>query len=394
MKVLVVTFEYPPYAGGIATYALTVAESLARLACDVRVLAPAYPGSEALDAGLASATVRMPVGHGTRELVRFVPGLLHVRAQLARFRPDVALLASDLAHGIGAVACSARGVPFVPVVHGSEIAKHFPPRTAKQRLQAIWLRRAYREATRIICVSAYVRGLMERAGFDPKRLAVVHNGVEDRLVEERADPARETDLRRRHGIGDRRAVLTFARLTPRKGQDVMIRALGAVLERHPDACYVVAGTGDDEARLRALAAETGVERAVVFTGRVPEEDKVALLDLCEAYVLPSREEDQRVEGLGIALLEAAARGKPLVAGRHGGVPEVVEDGANGFLVDPSDPAGLAGRVGELLDDPARARAMGAAARAIVRERFLASRMAEACRAVLAEAAEAGRPPSV
>jgi len=390
MKVLVVTFEYPPYAGGIATYTLTVAEALARLACEVRVLAPAYRGSAALDAGLASTTVRMPVGHGTNELVRFVPGLVHLHAELARFRPDVALLASDLAHGIGAVACSARAVPFVTVVHGSEIAKHFPARTPKQRLQAIWLRRAYRSATGVICVSAYVKGLMERAGFGAERIAVVHNGVEDRLVEERADASREADLRRRHGIGSRKVVLTFARLTPRKGQDLMIRALADVLARHPDACYVVAGTGDDEARLRALAGELGVGGAVVFTGRVAEEDKVALLDLCDAYVLPSREEDQRVEGLGIALLEAAARARPLVAGRHGGVPEVVEDGTNGYLVDPADPRGLADRVAELLDDPARARAMGAAARAIVRERFLASRMAEACRDRLAAAVASAR----
>jgi phosphatidylinositol alpha-1,6-mannosyltransferase len=390
MKVLLVTFEYPPYSGGIATYALTVAEGLARLGCDVHVLAPAYPGSEALDAGLASTTVRMPVGHGTKELVRFVPGLLRLRAELARFRPDVALLASDLAHGVGAVASSGRGVPFVPVVHGSEIAKHFPARTAKQRVQAVWLRRAYRTAAGVICVSGYVKDLMVRAGFDPDRLAVVHNGVEDRLVEAPNDPAREAQLRERHGIGNRRVMLTFARLTPRKGQDLMIRALGAVRVRHPDVCYVVAGTGDDESRLRALAVREGAEGSVVFAGRVAEEDKAALLDLCDVYVLPSREEDQRVEGLGIALLEAAARARPLVAGRHGGVPEVVEHGSNGYLVDPADLEELASRVTGLLDDPARARAMGASGRAMVRERFLASRMAEEYRARLAAAAATKR----
>ncbi len=386
MKVLLVTFEYPPYVGGIATYALTVAEGLASLGCDVHVLAPAYPGSEEFDGGLASTTVRIPVGHGTKELIRFVPGLLHLRAELARFRPDVALLASDLAHGIGAVACSARGVPFVPVVHGSEIAKHFPPRTLKRRIQAVWLRRAYVRSAEVICVSAYVKGLMEKAGFDPAHLAVLHNGVEDDLVEKSEDPAREAELRRRYGIGDRKVVLTFARLTPRKGQDVMIRALGAVLARHPDVCYVIAGTGDDEDRLRTLAVREGVEASVVFAGRVTGEDKTALLDLCDVYVLSSREEDQRVEGLGIALLEASARAKPLVAGRHGGVPEIVESGSNGYLVDPTDPGDLGRRVAELLDDPVRARAMGAAGRTVVRERFLASRMAGAYRARLAAAA--------
>jgi phosphatidyl-myo-inositol dimannoside synthase len=389
MKVLVVTFEYPPFSGGIATAAVTVAEGLARLGCQVRVLAPAYPGCEALDATLASTTVRMRVGHGTRELVRFLPGFLHLSRELSRSRPDVALLASDLAHGIGAAACGARGVPYVPVVHGSEIAKHFPPRTFKQRVQAVGLRRAYARADRVVCVSAYVRGLMEEAGFDPARLSVIRNGVADALADAPRDRARERVLRSRLGIGDRPVVLTFARLTPRKGQDVVIRSLPAVLERHPGACYVVAGTGGDRARLERLAAESGVAGAVVMAGRIPEEDKVALLDLCDVYVLASREEEQRVEGLGIALLEAAARGKPLVAGRHGGVPEIVEHGASGWLVDPLDPADVAVRVGDLLSDAEGAARMGRAAREMVSGRFLARTMAGEYQALLAEVA-AGR----
>jgi phosphatidylinositol alpha-1,6-mannosyltransferase len=384
MKVLLVSFEYPPFSGGIATAAVTVAEGLAHLGCAVRVLAPAYPGSEALDRTLAAATVRMRVGHGRHELVRFLPGAAHLFREISRFHPDVALLASDLAHGIGAVACGARGVPYVPVVHGSEIAKHFPPRTLKQRAQAVFLRAAYARAHRVVCVSAYVRGLMEEAGFDPRRLAVIRNGVAGALADLPRDAARERSLRSRLGIDDRRVVLTFARLTPRKGQDTVIRALPAILARHPQACYVVAGTGDDAGRLQRLAEEVGVADAVVMAGRIPEEDKVALLDLSDVYVLPSREEAQRVEGLGIALLEAAARARPLVAGRHGGVPEIVEHGRCGWLVDPLDASDVAVRVGDLLADPEGAARMGRAARDVVASRFLARTMAEEYRALLAE----------
>ncbi len=389
MKILVVTFEYPPFSGGIATAAVTVAEGLAHTGCLVRVLAPSYPGCEALDRTLASTTVRIPVGHGKRELVRFLPGFAYLFREISRFRPDVALLASDLAHGVGAVACRARSVPYVPVVHGSEITKHFPPRTLKQRLQALPLRSAYARAERVVCVSAYVRGLMEEAGFDPARLSVIRNGVADALADAPRDPARERSLRTRLGIGDRRVILTFARLTPRKGQDVVIRALPAVLQEHPRACYVMAGTGKDGARLERLAYEAGVADAVVMTGRIPEEDKVTLLDLCDVYVLPSREEAQRVEGLGIALLEAAARAKPLVAGRHGGVPEIVEHGVSGWLVDPLDAPDVAARVGSLLADAEGAARMGRAARALVSERFLARMMAGEYRVLLSEVA-AGR----
>lgn len=379
MKVLLVTFEYPPFAGGIATYAQTVAETLVKKECTVRVLAPWYPGCEALDATLASQTVRMGVGHGSWELIRFAPGLAHLYAQLRSFKPDCVLLASDLAHGIGAVACASSGVPFVPVVHGSEVAKHFPASTWKQRLQAVGLGYAYRKADRVVCVSGYVKGLMEDAGFPGDRLEVIHNGIGNHLVDTPRDPERERGLRHRYGLGDRKVLLTFARLTPRKGQDMMIRALGEVLRRHPGACYLVAGTGDDGVRLRDLATEAGVSDAVVFTGEVPEEDKIPLLDLADVYVLPSRSDGKRVEGLGIALLEAAARGKPLVAGRHGGVPEVVTHGHNGFLVDPMDPEDLGTHVARLLGDAGMARSFGDSGREMVRTRFLADGMAEGYR---------------
>ena len=386
MKVLVVTFEYPPFAGGIATYALTLAESLVARDCRVRVLAPWYPGSEALDATLASETVRMGVGHGTMELVRFAPGLFHLVRQIRAFAPDGVLLASDLAHGIGAVACAVLGVSFVPVVHGSEVAKHFPPRTAKQRLQGVALGYAYRRADRVVCVSGYVKDLMVAAGFAAERIQVIHNGIDAALLDAPRDPVREAALRARYGVGKGPVLLTFARLTPRKGQDTVFRALPGLRTRFPGLRYLVAGKGDDGGRLQALAATLGVEDAVVFAGEVPEEDKVALLDVCDAYVLASREEGQRVEGLGIALLEAAARGKALVAGRHGGVPEVVEDGVNGFLVDPLDPEDVGRRLAQVLADPEAARRMGEAGRERVRTRFLAGVMASAYRDLFGELA--------
>ena len=382
MRVLVVTFEYPPFAGGIATLTQTLAETLARLDCRVRVLAPWYAGAAEMDAGLASETVRMGVGHGSMELVRFLPGLAHLVRQIHAFSPDAVVLASDLAHGLGAAACASMGVPFVPVVHGSEVAKHFPARTLKQRLQAMALAYAYRRADAVVCVSHYVKDLMVAAGFPEERLKVIHNGIGRALLDASREPGREEDLRRRYGIGDGPVLLTFARLTPRKGQDTVVRALPTLRARHPGLRYVVAGTGDDGERLRSLASETGVADVVVFAGEVPEVDKISLLDLCDIYVLASRAEGQRLEGLGIALLEAAARGKPLVAGRHGGVPEVVEHEGNGFLVDPLSPNEVAGRIGALLDDPSRARSMGAAGADRVREHFLAEGMARSYREIL------------
>ena len=119
MRVLIFTFEFAPYSGGIARYTHEVATGLSRLGCDVFVLAPSYGFGEELDTTEPFTTARMAVRHGGTELFRFVPGFVSLRRAIGRFSPDIVLLTSDLAHGIGAVVCARKGLPFVPVVHGS-----------------------------------------------------------------------------------------------------------------------------------------------------------------------------------------------------------------------------------------------------------------------------------
>jgi phosphatidylinositol alpha-1,6-mannosyltransferase len=384
VKVLAFTFEFLPFSGGIATYTDSIAGGLAELGCRVRVLAPHYPGFEGEDRERSYETVRMEVAHGRRELWRFLPGWRALRGQLEEFGPDVALLTSDLAHGIGGIACPRRSVPYLPVVHGSEVAKHFPPRTAKQYLQSVWLRKAYSGADAVLCVSEYVRGLMTAGGFSGDRLQVVHNGIDKRLLSTPVSSEDVEGFRRRLGLEGKKVLLTLARLVERKGQAEMVRAMPEVLARHPQVRYLVAGTGENAPALEGLVRGMGLEEHVLLLGEVPDRDKLPLLDLCDLYVLPSRREGQRVEGLGIALLEAAARGKPLLAGSHGGIPEIISDGENGFLVDARRPHELAQAVIRVFDDPKLAGELGSAARRTVEERFLAGRMAEGTLEVIRE----------
>lgn len=368
------TFEFAPFAGGIATYSHQMAAGLARLGCRVRVLAPSYLEGGWDDGAQVYETVRMDVEHGGPELMRFVTGAKALTRQIEDFGPDVALLTSDLAHGVGGWICRRKKVPYVAVVHGSEIKKHFPPRSMKRWLQSLWLRSAYERAGAVFCVSGFVKELMLEAGFDPETLAVIHNGVDDAVVETPRNEERIAALRAGYRLEDKRVALTIARLVARKGQAAMIRAMSEILAHDAQIRYVVAGDGEDAARLRQTAQEAGVEEAVVFAGKIPEEDKVSWIDLCDVYVLASSGDGERVEGLGIALLEAAARGKPLVGGHHGGVPEIIDDGVNGYLVDPARPAALARAVIDVLESPSRARALGEASLAKLRQSFLASRM--------------------
>jgi glycosyltransferase involved in cell wall biosynthesis len=159
--------------------------------------------------------------------------------------------------------------------------------------------------------------------------------------------------------------LVFAgRLVPEKGLGLLIDSLPALLERAPAATLTVAGDGplrrDLETRVRGL----GLESCVTFVGEQQPHEVTALIDGAMAVVVPSR-----VEGFGLVALEAALRGRPVVATRAGGLPEVVRDGATGLLVAPGDAGALASAVARLIGDPALAARLGAAARVHARATF-------------------------
>lgn len=156
------------------------------------------------------------------------------------------------------------------------------------------------------------------------------------------------DLVARYGIGGKRVLLTVGRLAEKeryKGFDEVLR----VLPRLPaDVVYVIAGGGNDEARLRHVAAEQGVAERVVFTGTFAEEEKPDLYNLADIYAMPSRG-----EGFGFVFLEALASGVRVIGSKHDGGREALLEGELGILVDPSNPAEIEAAIRELLDRPER-----------------------------------------
>jgi phosphatidylinositol alpha-1,6-mannosyltransferase len=171
-------------------------------------------------------------------------------------------------------------------------------------------------------------------------------------------------VRRRHGLVDRPVIVCVSRLVPRKGQDVLIRALPAIRRRVPDAALLCVGGGPYRDTLERLARENGVADAVVLTGSVPWEELPAHYDAGDVFAMPcrTRRAGLEVEGLGIVFLEASATGLPVVAGRSGGSPDAVLDGTTGHLVDGTSVAEVADAVAGLLQEPDRARRMGVAGR--------------------------------
>jgi phosphatidylinositol alpha-1,6-mannosyltransferase len=229
------------------------------------------------------------------------------------------------------------------------------------------LRRIGAHTDVLTTISRFTRDRLA-AAFGPwAALEVLRSGVDTEVF--RPDPAARRELRRRYRLGDAPVVGCVSRLVPRKGQDALIRALPRIRGRVPGARLLLVGGGPDEPRLRRLAAACEVADAVLFAGRVPAGELPAQHAVSDVFALPCRTHGGGldVEGLGIAALEAAASGRPVVIGNSGGAPETVRDGQTGHVVPGRELAVLADTVARLLADPDRASAMGAAGRSWMRQ---------------------------
>jgi glycosyltransferase involved in cell wall biosynthesis len=210
----------------------------------------------------------------------------------------------------------------------------------------------------------------EVLGWPADKVEVIPNGV----AADRFREVRDPELRRALAAGaDDVVFLTVARLDPQKGLDVLLRAAGSVA----GARFVIAGEGPERSTLEALAADLGLGEQVVFLGH--RVDVPALLAASDGFVLPSR-----FEGTPIALLEAMAAGKPVVASAIPGTDELVVDGATGLLTPPGDPDRLAAALSRLVADRDLRARLGGAARDRVDTNFSAAECAERVYAVYEE----------
>jgi phosphatidyl-myo-inositol dimannoside synthase len=211
-------------------------------------------------------------------------------------------------------------------------------------------------------VSRYTRSRFASAFGPETALEHLPPGVDtDRF---RPDPASRAELRARYGLGQRPTVVCLSRLVPRKGQDMLIQALPSIRQRVDGAALVIVGGGPYLAALRRLAVRHGVSDHVTFTGGVPATELPAHHAMADVFAMPCRTRGAGldVEGLGIVFLEASATGVPVIAGCSGGAPETVRHNKTGLVVNGRSMNQVADAVAEILADPDRASAMGAAGR--------------------------------
>ncbi len=325
MKVLLISPSYQPVLGGLQTVTHQVALALMKSGHEVRVVTNRYPralpGQEFLD---GVSVQRWPFFDSLSEAMRrgrmdlalagaYYNPLTTVRLNrlVASFRPDVVNLHFPEPR-LASVLNARRHHAFRLVVslHGDDIERWFRAGLSDVRPEASQfgvVREMLRSADAVTACSRY---LLDRASvLEPSifgKAMVIHNGVE---------PSRF--LKRDAHRHARPYVFAYGRHTHKKGFDLLLKAFAPVAQRFSEIDLIVAGSGEETEDLRRLRSELGLDQRVVFYGRANPEEVVRLLNGCRLVAIPSREEP-----FGIVAVEALMSGRPIVATRVGGLPEV------------------------------------------------------------------------
>lgn len=374
MRLLVLTELFLPTKGGTAIWAAEVYQRLGGK--EIHIVTADVPGSAEIDAVHPNTIHRLDFGR-TRWLR---PESLLVYARLMarslwlavshRFEAIHALRA--LPEGFVALAVGRLTLrPVVIYAHGEELTTW--GRGAKYRAMRTVLRRC----DRVIANSEFTHSQLVDLGVLPERIALISPGVD---VQHFRPGLPCGDLRASLGLDvKQKLILSVGRLTRRKGFDQVIRTLPGLLRSGLDVHYAVIGVGEDQTYLTDLAERINVARRVHLLGHVNAEDLPRWFNACDVFAMPNRDINGDTEGFGMVFMEAAACGKPCIAGTAGGTGAAVLDGETGCRIDSARVEDVEHALAHMLEEAKDAAEIGAKALARARREFSWESVAEKTR---------------
>lgn len=365
LKTLLVTNDYPPIVSGISTVFYHVWRYLP--ADKNIILAPRVEGSSAFDKKDDLNITRYPFFSKKNVLYKLINNLLMFMYILS-FIPKVEGIhcGQILSSGVcGLLFKKLFKTPYFLWVYGGE--------TTPVYVNSVWsqllIKKILDNASIIITNSKFTSREFIEYGLSHEKVVEIIPGVDYEIFKPFPKPS---DLVEEYKLQGKKVVLTVSRLTERKGHDIVLKALPAVLESYPNLSYIIVGDGPCKTKLKRLCQKLNLNSVVTFVGFITDEGLVKYYNLCDIFVMPNREisdSTDSVEGFGITFIEANACNKPVIGGRSGGAIEAVDDGVTGFLVDPLNEKELSQKIIYLLHNEKSARKMGKNGRERVEKEF-------------------------
>jgi len=360
-KILLVTNDLGPRAGGIESFVLSLVERVPK-GCLI-IYTSTQKGSAPFDAQLLErfgavvirdrAKILLPTPRVNHRAVKILKQYQIKTVWFGAAAP-LALMAKQLR--------TSGATNIVALSHGHEIW------WAKIPILKQLLRKIIKDVDHLGYLGQFTKGEIVKASNQIDKFVQIAPGIDtDHFMPKSA----RADLIKKYRLEDRRVIVSVGRLVHRKGQDKLIESLPKILQSFPNAVLLLVGEGPIKQMLKNTAKQLGATNQVIFAGRVQHIDLPDYICLGEVFAMPvrSRFAGLEVEGLGIVYLEASACGLPVIVGNSGGATDAVIDGVTGLLVNGSDTDQIADAVCKLLTDQSRAKAMGLAGRGWVIENW-------------------------
>ena len=350
-KILCITNDFGPRAGGIETFVIGLIERLPF--GSVIVYTSAQESSAPYDLKWLQ-DFGVEVVRDKSKILLPTPGVAYCVNALVRER-KITTVFFGAAAPLGLLSKGLRraGVKeIVALTHGHEVwwSKVFPFTLAMKSIS--------RQVNTLTYLGEFTRNAISKSVTKVAAQSMVK--IAPGIDTDHFSPQDARELRNELGLTEKKVIVSVGRLVHRKGQDVLIEAMPAIIKDVPEAHILMIGEGPYRSYLENRVRVLGIQERVTFIGRIQYADLPRYICVGDLFVMPSRSRlaGLEVEGLGIVYLEASACGLPVIAGDSGGAPDAVIEGETGLVVDGTSKSDVAAAVVELLLDPDRSKAMG------------------------------------
>lgn len=312
MRFLLFTLEYPPFYGGVSSYYINLVKNWPQEKSELNI----------------SNNNQNEIINPKAFFLKWKKGIFTLNKEIKKEKIDYILVGHILPLGtIVWILSHFLKIKYAVILHGMDFAS-----AIKSKRKKILTHLILNKTHKIICANHFTADLVIK--FSPQlknKITVVNPGV---AQIENNNLKLTHQLKELYKLKNKIILLSVGRLVSRKGFDMVLKSLPKTLEVVPNLIYIILGSGPEEKKLRQNIIDFNLEDKVILISKANEEEKIAWLSLSDIFIMPSRQIGNDFEGFGIVYLEANLFGKPVIAGRSGGVEDAVKDELNGLLVDP------------------------------------------------------------
>ena len=355
-KILLITNDFGPRTGGIETFVIGLLERIT--GHHVTIFTSKQGNTDAYDQNWSVNFGVRVIRDRSKILLPSLRVTLAAKKIAEANNIDVVIFGAAAPLALMSSSLRKSGVKkIIALTHGHEVwwAKIFPFNLAIKRIG--------KGVDHLTYLGEFTRQAISKALTDKsiKEMVKIAPGIDTSHFIPQPDAMQK---RKELGLLEKKIIISVGRLVHRKGQDRLIEAMPAILQKIPNAHLLIVGEGPYKNHLEKLVKKLSLKENVTFAGRITYDNLPSYLSAADLFAMPSRSRffGLEVEGLGIVYLEASACGIPVIAGNSGGAPDAVLEGVTGFCVEGTNVAEIAAAVIEICSDAERASRMGAAGR--------------------------------